>query len=149
MKAWPLLVLAACEAPRVPVVHLDLTDGEAPFGRVEEACGFWGLDCYPATDEGGALTVMLSGRCAHDERQGDEPLCGERFDRDPCSPMVFAAYWDMALEHELGHAFGLDHSDDEANVMFWFGAMGEDTTARQDRRVLRSARALAACPGPW
>ena len=144
-----LLLPTACDAPRVPVVHLDQTDGEAPFERVEEACAFWGLDCYEADDEDGALTIMLGDRCAHDQRHGDEPLCGEVFDEDPCSPMLFAAYWDMALEHEIGHVFGLKHSDDEANVMFWFGAMGTESSEQQERRVQRRARALAACPGPW
>lgn len=136
-------MLSACGGP-VPVYWID-SRAEPDFATVEDACGYWGLDCFEADESKGALTVWVSEHGAFDE-SADESIGGRRFDKDPCGPMVWATDDALDLEHEIGHAFGLKHRDDSGNVMHADGG-GTDATDWQHNRVHTRANFLADCVG--
>lgn len=72
---------------------------------------------------------------------------GRRIRQRVCSRWLRSTYDPVTLAHELGHAFGLDHVSDPANLMAPY--TGDDTlglTEGQRETVERRARALAGCP---
>jgi hypothetical protein len=140
-----LLLLSACD---VPVFWIDAradTSEQGSFARIEEACEFWGLNCYETDDPQGALTIILSD---HGGTADDELYHSGHTSDKACDPLVWATDDGFILEHETGHAFSLSHRKNTDNVMFVDqDVAGSDTTKWQVGRVQRAAARLAACIG--
>jgi len=144
-----MVLIAACGGGPVPVFWVDLraavpTEEIGSFDRIAEACEFWTIDCEDSDDDANALVVLLED---HGGPGSDGNFrCGETSHADPCNPMVFACDDGTVLEHEIGHAFGLEHRGDVDNVMhFDSDVAGDDTAAAQRRLVHHGADRLSRC----
>lgn len=145
-------VLLACDAqvPRsgdvIPVYWVDARDNIpaeeiGSFDRIEESCLFWGLLCDDADELEGSIIIILTdyGGPASD----DTDKLGYAF-YDPCEAIIWSADDHIALEHELGHTFKLEHSDVHENVMFpTLQYAGYDTTLNQ--RITVETEAANRC----
>jgi hypothetical protein len=138
MKRLALLLLttlaaAACvEEPTnrggevIPVFWIDArldTAEQGSFDRIDEACGFWALTCADSDDPFDSIMLVLTdqGGPASDDTH---KLGFASY--DPCNPILWAADVDLALEHEIGHAFTLEHVPEMENVMFKSVSEGGD-----------------------
>jgi hypothetical protein len=116
------------------------------FDRIDDACAFWDLDCFEVDETQDALTIILSthGGPASD----DEYHCGETVHVDPCGPLIWACEAPRVVEHEVGHAFTLEHRRAQTNVMYRdTDVSGDDTTDLQRERVQDAADQLSRCGG--
>lgn len=148
--AMLLVAFSGCTLQPLPILAYDERKGaysdeamEELTYEMEDGCATWGLDCFAdETDESsrGSLVVLLTD-ALHSGNAGRELSDG------PCRKVVWATAGNTAFTHELGHAFGLDHSDDRDNVM-WEAQVGQgETTVKQEREVQRRvARFVAGCP---
>jgi hypothetical protein len=132
---WRLLIictmvmfigLCSC-TPRddVPYVMLDARSEKHRVERpgqewIEDACAFWSLACSPVgfDDDQHALTVVLVDRRIFTTDEGKPDIAGKRLNEDVCTPVAISNHETNALEHEIGHAFTLDHDfENERNIM--------------------------------
>jgi hypothetical protein len=140
------LLLAGCTAG-TPVYLIDARE-EADYAeaweRVEEGCAFWGVECVEGTRDS-AVIVLLTDHRGH-ATGGRGPAGITK--RDDCQPFVWVGEVEsLAVEHELGHAFGLDDRDDgEPNVMSpSLETAWPVTTKRQREQVERRSSMLGEC----
>jgi hypothetical protein len=157
--ALAALVLSACASGPVPVFWIDARPedrepyiiGEplpelGSFDRIDDACAFWGLDCFETDDDRGALTIILSTHGG--PSSGGEYHCGETIAIDPCGPLIWTCDAPRVVEHEIGHAFKLSHARSTKNIMQRDSDIsGEETTDAQRDRVLAAADRLSRCGG--
>lgn len=116
------LLLCAC-APTLPMRALDWTTAEA-------AAEVLGIDIEP----GSVVWVHRSNVAQTTDRHG-------------CRRTVEAPNEPIVLAHEIGHALGLDHVDDPANLMHPY--VGRDTvelTHEQHEALSDELSSLQACP---
>lgn len=125
LALYALLVLSGCGP--VPIKVFDEREGrgereamdELP-PEVEGACAIWGLECYAHPDGNlrGDLVIMVTDDL--DSGHGGRELASGW-----CAKAVWAELRVESLAHEIGHAFGLHHVDDEENLMTEEGYGGE------------------------
>lgn len=147
-----LILLLGCGEP-LPVYWIDAREDrfswqereEMPFDRIQEACGFWNLVCFETDDEDGALMILLDDYCVTRPSDG-EAFCGHYY-YGMCDPGIWSSATDYNLEHEIGHFGGLEHRDDQDNLMFWYGTRGNETTNLQMNYVQNRADLLENCIG--
>lgn len=133
-----------CQAPQVPVYWLDSREHQ-DWGVIEDACAWWGLECHLADQERGALLLYIDESGAWDHSR-DRNVGGHYTSRQPCRPSAISSDNDGDLVHEIGHAFGLRHSDDQDNIMRPRNSSTElEATDHQINKVQRRARLLAGC----
>lgn len=117
-----LLMLCAC-SPSLPLSASDWT-------TAEQAAEILGLPIEP----GPVLSVQWSETAQTTDRSG----CRRSLE-SPREPVMLA--------HELGHALGLEHVEDPANVMHTF--VGRDTVSLSDEQheaLWGEVERLARCP---
>jgi hypothetical protein len=144
MTRIALALLCSCTPGSAVAFRLVDTRSDDEADTLDDACEFWGIDCYETSSPNGAITLILTDRGA--------PL-GDGFVRNglathehSCNPVVFSIGDAMTLAHELGHALGhMDDREDEANVMH--EDPGPGVTEKQRARVHRGAERLAVCVG--
>lgn len=144
--ALATLLLTGCQEG-TPVYVIDAraeSDYAEAWERVEGACAFWDVTCIEG-DRSQALIVVMTDHRGH--ATGDRGPAGIT-KRDDCQPMIWVgAPESLALEHELGHAFGLDDEDlGTRNIMApSLETAWPTTTRRQREQVARRAGLVGEC----
>lgn len=138
------MLLGGCAHDNAVAFKLYDQRDEPSKRELEDACDVWGLDCYTITgeDDRGVVTLILSDALwdLEDGRQAEGIIL-----RRGCSPVILAVGDSGAIAHELGHALGLQDSDDPDNVMA--DGSGPDVSGRQRARVQTHADWQALCVG--
>ena len=124
----------------IPVFWIDARTDPEDFGSfdvIENACAFWGLPCIEATTFPGSIVIIISETSGHASDHTD--LLGFAV-YDPCEPVIWSFDDEVALAHEIGHAFTLEHVNDPANIMYFTKVEGmEHATLGQDSIVAEEA----------
>jgi hypothetical protein len=126
----------------IPIFWVDAridTSERGSFDRIDEACKFWGLVCEDSDEHDDAITLVLTdyGGLASD----DTHKLGYAF-YDPCEAVIWSFDDSVALEHELGHTFTLQHVDTHDNVMFPSLEHAGDTVTLRQRVAVDDAASL-------
>jgi hypothetical protein len=143
------LLLCSCAHESAVAFRLVDTRSDDDADALDDACLFWGLDCYETDSPNGAITLILTDRGA--AREGETPdddrlLNGLCTHEKTCNPIIFSIGEGMTLAHEIGHCVGwMDDRDDEGHVMN--EEPGTRATQRDRARVHRGAERLAVCVG--
>jgi|GEM_PF-6254046 len=132
-------LLAGCTADYVEIFMEDHAgDSEATAAALSGAAEILTIDPMPVW--GAALGVEIV-------RVLDPGPCGITFVNElaVCETRLRAPPVDVKLAHELGHALGLEHVDDNGNLMSR-SSSGRELTDEQIDTMVRRAWRLNACP---
>lgn len=75
----------------------------------------------------------------------DEDICGVSLDDDGCSRLIRSARHEVVVAHEIGHALGLEHVDDQTNLMYQGARENVSLTEDQLDTVAWNAGLVDAC----
>ena len=153
------LALASCahDNPSVAFKVYDTRtsahEGAGPDLEVlDQACEFWGIECYTAEYRGGAVLLILTdGPAWREGPTGLEVTRGLAVEKS-CNPVVWSEGSWRVVAHELGHALGnLDDrpnggQGEGANIMTE-DASGDAASGAQRAAVAAGADGLSLCPG--
>lgn len=136
----PMLAAVACVAESLPVnlIHPDGGKYESLPDFAIEAGIALGVELELVDEQYGAVTIDIV--------ESNSSVKGRSLLRTPCLRVVRSAPDSQVLAHELGHAFGLDHSKDPHNLMFPI-AQGDnfELTDKQRRKIERNAEKFLIC----
>lgn len=127
--ALTLCALCACAPSGLPVYFLE-EPSEELVRETEQILGFELVDVGASES---SLIIEL-----RDEPTGG--LYGKFTSPEHCFSLIWSVKNPRILAHELGHAFGLSHDEDESNLMSesWYGT---ELRASQRERLERFAEA--------
>lgn len=87
-----------------------------PESTVDGVEDILGLDISPESYSGEHGAVLM----LHGDREGQR--LGETQHFGDCFPVLWSVDNQVVLAHEIGHALGLEHTDDPDNLMYEHGA---------------------------
>ena len=141
MRPLALLLLSSCSQPLPLVLSNGNVQDEMPEW-VEDVCALLELECVLEDDDGlrGKVMVFTTPNPQHG-------TAGQVLANGACRKAVWVVEGaSVGLAHELGHVFGLEHVDDEVNVMFEKDPGDELTEDQLDDVHRRAGRFVSGCP---
>lgn len=132
MRRWLLALTAICACDTVPIHLTGIQDRDVVTEAIEAHLNL-GIEFVPY--QYGAVTLDL--RDEGITRDDGTPVEGRAYDGRVCRRQAWSTRKPKVIAHEVGHTLGLDHADDEHNLMARAAAASDGLVTDDQHATLR------------